>query len=244
MKKLSFLWFCFFIISKLNAQQMVNLVLVGNNGVTEDIKEAHSFILVKKYPNSFQRLDYKLAAPLQKVRNYTDSTLTVLQGGYCEYALSGALSIRGHYENNLRENEWYYYNDTGKVILEEKYEQGVLIKITNPDSVKEELPEETGFKDGEREATFKKGIKDWIKYLTTNLNSEVSVKSVNGGNVIVNFRVDKEGKVVDVFLSRSVEFILDEEGIRIIENSPLWHPAIQEGKNVNAYRRQPILFRK
>ena len=43
---------------------------------------------------------------------------------------------------------------------------------------------------------------------------------------------------------KSVEFVLDEEAIRVIEKSPLWQPAIQHGKQVNAYRIQPIGFVK
>ncbi|MFM2327176.1 MAG: hypothetical protein RIR31_1378, partial [Bacteroidota bacterium] len=52
------MFFCFLLTSNINAQKIVNLVLVDDNGVTENIKEAHSFIVVKKYPDNFQRLDY------------------------------------------------------------------------------------------------------------------------------------------------------------------------------------------
>jgi protein TonB len=41
-----------------------------------------------------------------------------------------------------------------------------------------------------------------------------------------------------------VEFVLDDEAMRVIEQSPLWQPAFQDGKNVNAYRVQPFTFIK
>jgi TonB family protein len=226
------------------AQEIVTLVLVGEKGITENIKDANSFILVKKYPNSFQRLDYKLYAPLQKLRTYSDSTLLNLQGNYYEYAANGTLYKSGYYTDNEKDKDWYDYNDTGKVILEEKYEKGILIKKMNPDTVKKELPEKESIKKDEREATFKKDQREWLKYLTKNLNTDAGLQSVKGGQVKVAFKVNTEGKCEDVYLRKSVEFVLDQEAIRVIEKSPLWQPALQDGKTINAYRVQPITFSK
>ncbi len=226
------------------SQEIVNLVLVGKKGITEDIKEATTFIAIKKYPDGFQRLDYILQGPLQKVRTYSDSNLTILNGWYYEYAPDGSITLSGTYYNNQKAKDWYHYNDTGKVVLEEKYEMGTLIKTIDPDTIKkkEEMPE--GLQKVEREATFKKGDKDWIKYLTKNLNADAGIKSVKGGTVRVGFTVNKMGKCVDVHLRKSVEFVLDHEAIRVIENSPLWEPALQNDRVVNAYRIQPLTFIK
>jgi protein TonB len=226
------------------SQKIVNLVLAGDNGITADIKKAHSLMLVKKYPGYFQRLDYKIGAPLQKLRSYSDSAMTILDGTYLEYAANGYAFKRGYYAKNLKEKEWYTYNETGKLVLTEKYEKGILISSEKTDPDKEEEGEDEDAGPGEAEAIFKKGDTDWIKYITKHLNGEVSTKSVKGGNVIVQFVVNTTGKVVDVDLHKSVEFILDEEAIRVIEASPLWQPAMQEGKRVNAYRLQPITFQK
>ncbi len=227
------------------AQQIVNLVLVGDNGITEDIKEARSFIVVKKYPGGFQRLDYNLGAPLIRVKNYSDSLLKILHGAFYDYAPDGSITKSGYYTNNVKEKTWFYFNDTGKVILEEQYEKGILIKIINPDT----LPKEPGtdhkkFDKVDKEAQYKKGDNDWIRYLSGALDPEVGDKSVKGGTVKICFVVNTSGACVDIHLRRSVEFVLDEEAIRVIENSPLWQPAIQDGKKVNAYRIQPLTFVK
>jgi periplasmic protein TonB len=224
------------------AQEIVNLVLIGKDGITENIKEAHSFVVVKRYPLAFTRLDYKIGAPLEKVRNYSDSLLKVLNGPYYEYTLAGAISKRGYYENNLKERSWYSYDDTAKVILEEKYEKGILIKTINPDTVKNKSLKDDKYDHVDKEAIYKKSDKDWINYLSKNLNAELGNKSVKGGQVRVGFTVDTSGKCVDIYLRRSVEFVLDEEVIRVIEKSPLWNPAIQYGKKVRAFRVQPITF--
>lgn len=245
MKKIAVACLFYFTTAPLFAQQIVNLVLVGEKGITEDIKEANSFIVIKQYPDGFQRLDYGLGAPLKKVRTYSDSNLTVLNGSCYEYSFNGALTLSGSYVNNQKEKKWYYYNDTGKVILEQHYEHGLLIKTVNPDTVKKEDKNEIKIKDGEVEAQYKKGGEEgWKDYLVKNLDFEVIQKSVRGGKVRVGFTVNTSGKCVDVYLRRSVEFVLDEEAIRLIENSPLWQPAVQDGKKVNAYRIQPISFAK
>ena len=244
MKKFSLLSLFLYLIVNGMAQQISNVVFVGNNGVTENIKEAHSFIVVKKYPDSYKRLDYKFNAPLVKERNYTDSSLSVLEGKYYEYAVDGSISKSGQYHNNLKEDEWYFYNDTGKVILEEQYDKGILKATINPDTVKDHASKTVTLQPGEKEATFKDGNKDWIKYLVRNLKADVAQLSTNGGQVTVQFVVNKEGKCIDIHLFKSVEYALDEETRRIIENSPAWQPAVQDGRKVNAYRRQPITFKK
>jgi periplasmic protein TonB len=226
------------------SQKIVNLVLVGDDGVTENIKKAHSFIVIKKYPEGFKRLDYKRGAPLQRLRSFTDSTLTVLQGNYMEYWQNGYASISGYYLNNVKEKDWYYYNEEGKETLKEKYENGILISSLKLDTVKKETGKKDSLKPGEVEAIFKKGDAGWIKYLSKNLNSDVASQSVKGGTVVVRFVVNKNGECVNAHLDKSVEFVLDEEAIRVIEKSPLWHPANQDGRLVNAYRRQPITFVK
>ena len=215
--------------------------MLGDKGVTENVKEANYFIVVKKYPSKFESLDYKMSAPIQKVRTYSDSTLTILEGNYYEYDKEGHITISGYYFGNKKEKNWYYYNDTAKVIREEKYKDDILINTIDPDTVKKQKPDSTLKKD-EKEASFKNSPKDWIKYLMQNVKPDVAIQSVKSGQVRVGFTVNKEGKCVDVYLRKSVEFVLDEEAKRVIENSPLWQPAFQNGKVVNSYRVQPLTF--
>ncbi|GAB2828278.1 energy transducer TonB [Ferruginibacter profundus] len=226
------------------SQEIVNLVFVSDNGITDNIKDAHSYIVVKKYPSCFQRLDYGINKPLQRLKTYSDSSLSVLEGDYYEYDTNGRMIKSGYYENNLKARTWYYYNDTFKVILKEQYEAGVLINTINPDTIKDKTKDETAVKKVEVEAQYGKGKNDWGKYLSKNLNGDVADNSVAGGEVVVQFVVNISGTCTDVHLAKSVEFVLDEEAIRVIEKSPLWQPAFQDGRKVNAYRRQPINFSK
>jgi antitoxin component YwqK of YwqJK toxin-antitoxin module len=241
-KKLLFSICILFLYVASKSQAIVNLILVGKNGITENVKEAKSFIVVKQFGTSLQRLDYEIHAPLVKERNYSDSNMTILHGNYFEYDESGALKISGEYEENLKSNTWYFYNDTGKIILEQQYQKGILLKTINPDTIKKSI-DTLEYKD-EVDASFGKKKDDWIKYLSKNLDGNVASNSVKGGKVRVCFQVNTLGECKEIYLRKSVEFVLDEEAKRIIQKSPNWNPAFQNGKHVNSYRLQPISFEK
>ena len=35
---------------------------------------------------------------------------------------------------------------------------------------------------------------------------------------------------------------MEQEAVKVIKKGPNWKPALQNGRNVNAYRKQPITF--
>ncbi|MEO6719901.1 MAG: energy transducer TonB [Ferruginibacter sp.] len=226
----------------LHAQEIVNVVLVGQEGVTEDIKKATSFIVVKQYPaNIYERLDYNMGKPLIKLRTYSDSLLKSQEGAQLEYYPSGSLQVKGNFSKNLKEDDWLYFNDTGKHILTETYKAGELIASKQPDTT---TKKDSVVYGDEREANIKGGVKSWIKYIQKNLNADVAQSSVKGGHVRVLFKINTEGKTTEIYLKKSVEFVLDEEALRVIRDSPLWIPAFQNGRALNAYRIQPVTFVK
>jgi protein TonB len=54
--------------------------------------------------------------------------------------------------------------------------------------------------------------------------------------------VDKEGNISDVRGLTSRGYGMEEEAVRVIKKGPAWVPAIQNGRKVKAYRKQPITF--
>ena len=238
MKKNIILILLLFTAINIKAQKIINVVLVGEDGVTDDVKKAESFIIVKKFVDYFERLDYKKAGPLIKSRSYKDSNLTVLNGNFYAYRPNGTILYSGKYSNNKKCENWKTYNDTGKVVFTQRYEDNVLVETVN---LREK--DSSQIYSNERNAEFPGGNKAWIKYIVKSLEkSEARNKSEKGGKVIVNFMVGETGEVQEVFIAKSVEFVLDEDAIEIIRKSPKWIPAWQNGGAVNAYRRQPIVY--
>jgi periplasmic protein TonB len=101
------------------------------------------------------------------------------------------------------------------------------------------------FNKVEIEAEYPGGAGAWTKYLKNNLDANTPVD--NGAaegtyTVIVRFIVSKDGSISDVVAETKHGYGMEAEAIKIIKKGPKWTPAQQNGRYVNAYRRQPITF--
>ena len=97
----------------------------------------------------------------------------------------------------------------------------------------------------EKEAYFAGEDRAWRRFLEKNLDANVPIRyraPVGSYLVMVQFVVDKDGKITDIKPLTKFGFGMEEEVVRIIRKSPRWIPAIQFGRNVKAYRKQPITF--
>jgi periplasmic protein TonB len=101
------------------------------------------------------------------------------------------------------------------------------------------------FETVEEEAYFPGSEEGWLSYLQQNLNPEVPIK--NGApagmyTVYIQFVVDLDGKVSAIKPLTKNGYGMEAEVMRILRKSPRWVPAVQHGKNVRAYRKQPVTF--
>jgi hypothetical protein len=96
----------------------------------------------------------------------------------------------------------------------------------------------------EVEAEFKREG-GWAAFLSRHLNSNVPIKrKAPAGTylVVVQFIVDKDGSITQVTPLTQFGYGMEEEVMRVVQKSPKWRPAMQNGKPVKAYRKQPITF--
>ena len=63
------------------------------------------------------------------------------------------------------------------------------------------------------------------------------------GRVMVDFIIDKDGKVTDVKVSKSVSPELDAEAVKVISASPKWKPGRVKGEKVRTSMTIPVEFR-
>jgi TonB family protein len=224
------------------AQKLINAVMVGDNGITEDVKKAKFLIVVKTYGDTaFERLEYNFTGPMKRRLTYKDAMLKTLHGRFVNFSPSGIVSSEGDYVDNKKDGSWYLYNDTAHAITEYKYHLDTLLAVIDLDSLQLEKKKITEDTTGEHEADYKGGIKKFSNFISQNLKIPERTQSLEaGGTVRVRFVIDKEGKVINVRIWKSVEFAFDEEALRVVSISKDWIPAIQKGRKVNAYREQPI----
>jgi protein TonB len=95
----------------------------------------------------------------------------------------------------------------------------------------------------EIESEYPGGAAAWQRYLNRNLRyPQEAIDNEVQGAVVVQFIVDKEGNVSDVeAISGPQE--LRSEAVRVIKKSGKWTPAVQNGRQVKSYKKQPIVFR-
>src|SRR6476620_3769296 len=104
------------------------------------------------------------------------------------------------------------------------------------------LTDDRIFAKVEIESEFPGGDNGWLKYLTENFKyPKAAIRKRIQGTVIVQFIVDKQGKVTDAQVIQSVHSLLDKEALRLIKESPNWKPAIQDGRPVRSYKKQPVV---
>jgi protein TonB len=101
------------------------------------------------------------------------------------------------------------------------------------------------FEAVEEEAYFPGGEQGWRSWLEQNLNPSAPVD--NGApaglyTIYIQFVVDLDGKVSAIKPLTKHGYGMEAEVMRILRKSPPWVPAIQHGKNVRAYRKQPVTF--
>ncbi|HLX93268.1 MAG TPA: TonB family protein [Puia sp.] len=114
--------------------------------------------------------------------------------------------------------------------------------VESPKNNDEDLP----FEVVEIESDFKGGNEAWRRFLYKNFKfPEEAISNDIEGTVIVKFIVDKDGNVSDVQAeSGPTGGGLRDEAIRVIKKSSgMWAAAIQNGRHVKSFKRQPILFK-
>ncbi|AXY76015.1 energy transducer TonB [Paraflavitalea soli] len=95
----------------------------------------------------------------------------------------------------------------------------------------------------EIESEYPGGSAAWQRYLNKTLRyPQDAIDNEIQGTVVIQFIVDKEGNVSDVEAISGPEE-LRSEAVRVIKKSGKWTPAVQNGRQVKSYKKQPIVFR-
>ena len=84
-------------------------------------------------------------------------------------------------------------------------------------------------------------LKKWV-YVYLKYPQEAVRQGIQG-QVLVDFVIDKKGKVRDVKVLRGVDPLLDEEAVRVVQASPDWKPGRVRGEKVRTHMSMYIEFR-
>ena len=102
---------------------------------------------------------------------------------------------------------------------------------------------DTAFQKVEIESEYPGGIPAWTSFLQANLTyPNKAVRKKVEGTVVLQFIVCTDGTVCDVEAISGPE-LLREAAVKAFKHTPNWVPAMQSGKKVKSYKKQPITFR-
>jgi len=193
-----------------------------------------------------------------------DGTLYV-NGRYSHNVQSGLWLVdgkTGYYLNGEKDGIWENYNEYNELLSTEMYEYGKLNGWTyrydstgvKKDSVLyikgEYVPEDMISKDGksiikvtETKPQFKKGQGAFYEYLNSKIKYPADAKKHRiTGKAIVEFTIEKNGKVSDFKVVRGLCNSIKQVCYDLFKNMPDWSPGTQNAVPVRVAYTLPITF--
>lgn len=127
---------------------------------------------------------------------------------------------------------------------EDEQKDAVIINYGDGDGEGEVYAEDEIFAVVEEMPSFPGGDAALMSYISKSIKYP-SIAQENGiqGRVICTFVINRDGKVTNAEVIRSVDPSLDKEALRVINNMPAWKPGKQRGKPVRVKYTLPIVFR-
>lgn len=193
---------------------------------------------------------------LWKQESFSDADMTMPNGAFAWYDDNGRIDSSGNVFYKRKDGTWSYYDDTLGVYLSVTYDKGK--EISRKDYVKKIITTATGIKTfdeekmerdtalkkelkvEEKEASIKGGQKGFRNYLQMNLVPPTDI--LKSGEVKLEFIINKNGKLENPLILKSLQLSADIEALRVISESPDWTPAVQNRRNVIYQAIQNITF--
>ena len=215
-------------LSKMNDDTIPKL---NGSIISVDAKNQESF-LNTIVPNEIENIEITSRAVLMHKKDKT--TLQINRS--FETESSSTINVNGSDLNKIR----FEY---GSFFFIKKDNSSLIVTI-NKDNKEPSQEYQKTFTKVEVEAEYPRGQKAWAEYLTKNLKyPENAIKKNIQGTVITQFIVEIDGSISNIKIIKRPDPSLSEVSYKAIQNSGKWIPAMQNGKKVRAYKRQPIVFK-
>lgn len=184
--------------------------------------------------------------PLDNIRGEDIYAISVLKDQtaldkYGSRAINGVIEITTKKDrDSVRQEPGRLHNQNADVVV-----IGYRSKNGSPEPRDKTAGDDIIFSETEIAPSFPGGSEAWQQYLQQELDGSIPQrKNAPAGEytVWVRFLVNKSGELSDIEALNRYGFGMEEEAIRVLKASPQWLPAIQNGRKVNAYRKQAVNF--
>lgn len=247
MKLILTICFCFGSLFTI-AQFKESFYALDSNWKQTDEKSAKYLLWIHKdSAENWEYSYYHMWGPMIKLQTYKDHDGTILNGLSCYYYTTGNLDSIGHYKDGKKDGIFLKYDflphDTLRVATRYEY---VLDSLTNAKDYSHDTSAKENKLDtvGDKEPQYVGGKAQWQQFLRKNLKyPERAAVNEKQGLVRIIFTVDDQGNVIEPMVSKSVEYSLDRESLRVIQISGNWEPGLKHGVPVIMDKVQPVVFR-
>jgi protein TonB len=228
---------------EVSAQEKESFYVFDADWKPTKIESAHFLLHTHQVNDTCWQWDYyNFSGPLIQTERFRENEGKVRNGVCNHYNEKGVLDSTSMYRNGKRNGDFMKLTGDGLTIkMKYVYRDDSLMEVIDVSNQKKDTS--VTYAD-ERESEYPGKTGQWLRYLNKNLQyPDRAFKGNFEGEVRVAFIVDKDGKVFDPYIARSVEYSLDEESLRMVRQSGKWVPAFQNGKFVKSYKIQPIRYR-
>jgi len=162
-----------------------------------------------------------------------------MYGKQFEYYATDTLKWTGDYQKGERNGYFRSYYGNGKLKREERYEDDSLITGRILDSAGKEIE----YYPFEKLPEFPGGESVLMSFISKNIvYPRSAIMNELQGRVIIGFIVDKNGRISDVKVVKSVSPSLDKEAMRVVKMMPAWTPGMRDGIPVKVAYNLPVKF--
>lgn len=172
-----------------------------------------------------------------RVKNYWDKNniQTIVNGnGLFEDNNESSFS-KGRLKKGVKDSVWEGISRIEKYRFKEKYENGKFVSGTRF----EENNQVFEYNELDVYPKPKKGMEDFYRFISRKIRIPLNLENING-SIIIKFVVDKEGKIIEPKVIRSLYKSLDDEAIRVLLSYGDWISGEQRGKKVRCTYSIPI----
>ena len=212
----------------LKGEIRLNLEYLADNQVTQTLNDSKQYqyhLLGLAHTNSKTGLYNNFNVSHLKHRIIMMNKKRTRTVGRIKYALFAPLAAALLIASNISCTSTENKKDSAEA-TESRAVEGEVFQVV------EEMPEFTG------------GMGECMKWLGQNIKypAEAIEKGIQG-RVILQIIVEKDGTITNAVVAKGVHPLLDNEALRVINQSPKWKPGKQNGEAVRVKYTLPVLFK-
>jgi len=221
-----------------------------NRSMTEQFRKEAEFLRQKAAmykqtgdESEYQKVTEQHKQVEEKYRQYEDNYRQEMEQIKNEMQDTIKVVTKKSNTTNVDKTTTVYVSDTPVIIDYAKRDSAFIDKKEPVTVIIQE--KETVFKVVEEMPLFNGGKPaiEFPGYIMKNIKYPEAAKEKGiTGKVIVQFVVDSTGTVRNAIVVGSVDSLLNEEALRVVNSSPIWTPGKQKGKAVSVFYTFPIVF--